>query len=98
MTEKNKTLLYMHTSFHKYFEEKAIRDRYVCPFVVQGYSCPKEYANKYSPGAFRHFHVHLQDARCTGNAKEIMLKYARENGIMKALKNKGHVKVDLVAG
>ena len=71
---------------------------YACPWVCEGIACPKTYKNKFTKHAITHYHEHLKDARCVGEVKEKMIKYANDSGMMKSLKKKGFVKVDVVAG
>ena len=71
---------------------------YECPWVCGGITCTKTYKNKYTKHALQHFHQHLKDARCVGTVKDIMITYAKDHGIMKSLKKRGHVKVDVVVG
>jgi len=75
-------------------EEKKIRERYICPWT----GCNKEYANKFSPHALKHFHAHFRYLACQGDLKKQMVDYARSNGIMKVLQKKNLVQTELVAG
>ena len=62
-----------------------------------GFTCGVEYVSKFSPGALKHFHKHLKDPRCTGDLKKKLMKFAKENGIMKVLMKRGYVRSEIVA-
>ena len=75
---------------------KRAREAYICPWEVNGRKCTKTYVMKYGVNCLRHFHRHLKDPLCTGAIKEKMMKFAKDQGIMKALQKKGHVKTEVI--
>ena len=55
------------------------RKRFQCPWVHLGVACGKEYANYNDIYALKHLHEHLKHVCCTGELKNKMLGYAKEN-------------------
>jgi len=77
---------------------KRARELYLCPFAPsEEEKCQKEFVCKFTNGCLKHFQKHPLDPHCIGEVKEKMLKYAKDNGLMKTLKKRDFVCSEIVA-